>query len=51
MSTDDIRHHGKYIVGGDNRSNRERLRAMKGSMSLLNIGVSANTPLNFALTL
>lgn len=41
LTTDDLRHHGKYIIGGGPNSNRQKLRDMRGSVSMLNVGVSA----------
>ena len=47
MTTDDLRHHGKYVEsGGGPLTNRQKLRDMRGSVSLFNIGVSGEYHFN-----
>lgn len=42
MTSTTVKHHGKYIIGGDEFSNRQKLRDMRGTVSMMNIGVSAD---------
>lgn len=46
MTTDNLRHHGEYTIGGGPTSNRQKLRDMRGSVNLLNFGVSAEYHFN-----